>query len=198
MKKLAVVLGVALAAGTGLVAVRAQSEEAKAAAAAIQKQADDTSKKSWDELSATGKELARKHELLDVMNLLKLRKTDAKVSGLGVGVKPGAISPDGIEAKIISLTKRPLDAAKLSKESADIARMADITAAVASVTIHQCPIEKKMGPKDPADWKKWMEEMYKGAQDLSKAARAKDAAAIKTAANRLDTSCKDCHAVFRD
>jgi len=198
MKKLAVVLGVALAAGTGLVAVEAQTEEARAAAAAIQKQADETTKKSWDELSGAGKDLAKKHEILDVMNLLKLRKVDAKVSGLGVGVKPGAITPDGIEAKIISLTKRPLDAAKLGRESADIARMAEITAAVASVSVHQCPIEKKMGAKDPADWKKWMEDMHREAVALARAARAKDAAAIKTAANKLDMSCKDCHAVFRD
>ena len=48
--------------------------------------------------------IAKKVELEDVMGLFRLRTK----KGIGVGVKPGAIKPDGIEAQIMNLGKREL------------------------------------------------------------------------------------------
>src|SRR5437773_437368 len=57
--------------------------------------------------------IAKKNELGDVMALFKLRTK----KGLGVGDTPGAITPDGIEAKLMGLGKRA-DTADVAKNAA--------------------------------------------------------------------------------
>jgi cytochrome c556 len=47
-------------------------------------------------------------------------------------------------------------------------------------------------------WKKFNEEMRKGADELLEAAKGGDPKAVKTAANNLNASCTNCHATFRD
>ncbi len=174
------------------------SPETKAAAAAVQKLADDVGKKDWDTLTKAGSEVAKKNELEHVMAGFKMRrvvvKTGDAVGGIGIGKVPAAITPDGIEAKISSLRMKPLAA----KEQADLIRMAEITAAIAATSTHQCPVDAKMGKKDPAKWKEWSRDMYKSSQELIKALKAKDAKDIKSAASKLTTSCNSCHEIFRD
>ena len=55
-----------------------------------------------------------------------------------------------------------------------------------------------MGKKDPAKWKAMTKDMYESSQELIKALKAKDTNAIKTAANKLNGTCTDCHGDFRD
>jgi cytochrome c556 len=50
---------------------------------------------------------------------------------------------------------------------------------------------------DPADWKRWSQDMYSSSQELIKALQAKDAMKVKAAAMNLNKSCTECHAVFR-
>jgi len=170
----------------------------------IQKQADDVTKKDWKALSKQGEALAKTHDLADVMNLMRTRKLDekgnieVKTSGVGVGKEPGKIKPDGIEAKIINMKRNPMPAGVLASQQADLIRMAEITAAIASVSVHQCVVDKKMGEKDPAMWKKWMEDMHTSAVEMVKAAKAKNAVALRDAAKKAHDSCLDCHKVFRD
>ncbi len=207
MKTRGMILAVALflASGLSVLALAGDDEptpEAKAAAAAIQKLADDAGKKDWESITKDGSALGKKHDLVDVMNVLKLRKVDPKtkivLGGAGVGKVPGKITPDGIEARIISLTKKPMVKATLDKEQADLIRMAEVTAAIAATAAHQCVIQAKMGKKDPTQWREWSKDMYESSQDLIKALKAKNTADIKTAANKLNTSCNECHGVFRD
>ena len=49
-----------------------------------------------------------------------------------------------------------------------------------------------------ATWSQWSEAMRKSADELADAAKAKAPAAIKTAAAKLNSTCNNCHGVFRD
>jgi cytochrome c556 len=201
-KKYAMVLGIALAlvAGGGVLVVRAAEESP--ATPDIKKQADQVSRKGWDDLTKEGEAIAKKHSgptgLADVMAVFKLRRTDkeAKVIGIGVGPKPGAILPDGIEAKLINLSRNvtPADMNKV----ADLKRMAEISAAVASVATH-LPNDKAKKTKD--DIKKWQDsfkEMHEGSLELIKALETKNRAQAKAAAMKLHGTCTRCHGDYRD
>ena len=98
----------------------------------------------------------------------------------------------------MGLAKKPLTDALLKKQADDIARAARITQAVAEVTLEKSPVKKKMGDKDPADWKKWTEDMKNSAKDLANAAKKGDAKGVKDASSKLNASCNNCHGVFRD
>ncbi len=188
------ILGAALVLAGGL-ALAADDEKP---ADVINKQADKVGKSDWETASKAGADIAKKHELLDVMNLLKLRNPAAKVQGMGVGKVPGAIKPDGIEAKIISLTKVPMIKATLEKQQADLIRMAEITAAIASVATHQPTVTEKQGKKDPKVWKELSKDMYESSKELIKALKDKDPVAVKNTANKLNGTCTECHSIFRD
>lgn len=135
----------------------------------------------------------KKENLDDIMYLFKLRKSE----GFGVGAKPGAITPDGIELKIINLGKKTIKG-DLDKQADAIAEAAYRTAAIAEIALHKCPIPKKMGEKDPKDWEKWTKGMKDAAMDLAKAAKAKDPKKVEAAAKKLNDNCQQCHGVFRD
>lgn len=195
---------VAALCGAGLLSMAADDEKKdnKEVVEAITKQAEEMTKKDWSAATKEGEGIAKKHMLEDIMNLMKLRRKDPKgggfVGGVGLGTKPGAVSPDGIEAKIINLTKNPMPLATLNKQSAELIRMAEITAAIASATVHLSPVEKKMGQKDPAKWKELMKDMHGASLDLIDAVKKKDAAGVKKMANKLNGTCTECHGIFRD
>src|SRR6476620_11417397 len=104
-------LGVVLALG-GASVLSLAADERQEAAEAINKQANDVGKKDWSALSKQGADVAKNHELEDIMNLMKLRRKNPRgpgfVGGGGIGDMPGGILPDGIEAKIINLSKNPM------------------------------------------------------------------------------------------
>src|SRR5262249_1387304 len=136
--------------------------------------------------------VAKKGELGDFMHLFKLR---AK-KGLGVGDKAGAITPDGIEAKLIAMTKK-VEKTDVTKNAKANEKMPAITLAIGKVTDAHTPKKKEAG-KDPKDWKKFVEEMKAGAGDLSTAVKDGDADKTKIAANKLVGACNECHTMFRD
>src|SRR5262245_15460973 len=57
-------------------------------------------------------DVAKKNEMGEVMHLFKLRTK----GGVGAGPAAGAITPDGIEAKIMGLGKKPLSPADLKAQ----------------------------------------------------------------------------------
>ena len=72
-KKIAMVLGigVAVAAGVGMLSVRAADAPA---APDIKKLADQVGKKSWDDLAKEGQAVAKKHDdLVDITDVFKPR-----------------------------------------------------------------------------------------------------------------------------
>ncbi len=132
----------------------------------------------------------------ELMHLMSLRRPNGK-GGVGVGPKPGAISPDGIEAKIMALAKKPLSKTQLEKEADGLERMAYTAAAIGQVANYKPP-DKDDGKKKKKDWLAWSQEMSETALELAEAAKKKDAAGIKTAAGKLDNKCNTCHEVFKD
>lgn len=138
-------------------------------------------------------ELAKMYSLDELMHAYKLRTK----GGVGVGDKAGAITPDGIEAKLQGLQKKAPEKADLQKNAKAYAAMGDISLTLAELTDLFTPKEKK-GEKDPKKWKEFTEKMRKGAKGLSEAANKGDANGVKAAALMLNGSCTDCHGIFRD
>jgi len=196
-KKYAMVLGigVALAAGVGVLSVRAVDEAP--AAPDVKKLADGAGKKDWADLSKEGQKIATKYnDLLDVMSVFKLRKKEGKgVSGLGVGNQPGAIVPDGIEAKILNLSKR-VQPADLGK-AADLKRMAEISAAVAGIAVHMPNDDAKKTKEATKKWQDYSKDMHDASKDLIKSLDGKNPAQVKEAALKLQNACTACHNDFR-
>jgi hypothetical protein len=166
-------------------------------AADIQKLADQVARKNDAALKEEGEALAKKYKNLgQLMNLFKERTP--RGGGLGVGKLPGAIQPDGIEAKIRVLVKTVLSAAELEVQSGALIRMTQVTIAVAEVTKHKCEVDRKVGYMDPANWNRWSEDMQQSSQELAEAVSARDAVRVQAAAARLSASCNNCHRSFRE
>ena len=103
----------------------------------------------------------------------------------------------GIEARLIKLSREPMPDDELNREKADLIRMAQHAGAIASVVVHQCPVDKKTGPKDPAKWKEWAKEMHTEAEILIEALEKARPVQVRNAARRLKNICSECHTVFR-
>ncbi len=134
----------------------------------------------------------------DIMHPMKLefKGGDGIPKSLQTNSKLQGKGGNGIEEKIRALAKRKLTDAQMKKESADLALMADKVAALAQLTEAWTPT-KDEGKKKKADWKNWAQDMRTNSLDLAKAAKKGDAAAVHTAAQKLNTTCNQCHGVFK-
>jgi hypothetical protein len=162
-------------------------EASLALATAIEKGDAPAAKKQVDVLT--------KDELIEYMRVFKLRSRN----GLGVGA-PGVHTPDGIEAKIMGLSRRVMPADLAGNKKDDYARMAYISAGIAEATYAKCPVDKKVGEKDPKDWKMWTDDMKKASLELAAECKKDkpDPKNVQTIAQRLNSSCNNCHGIFRD
>jgi hypothetical protein len=137
-------------------------------------------------------EVAKKVEIENLMIVFKPRNK----GGFGIGPSPGKVSPDGIEQKIINMGRRPLTKNQVAQQKEPLIEMAERVQAVAEITQHYMP-PKKAGA-NPANWKKYTQEMKKSAQDLAGALKGGDPKMIKAAATDLNAACTNCHGDFRD
>jgi cytochrome c556 len=132
---------------------------------------------------------------MEVMHQFKFRNK----GGIGVGatVPPGF--KDSIELTIndLAIDRKGFTRDAVTKFSPELVTLARQTQAIAEINAHYAP-KDKVGEKDPVVWKKWNDEMKKGSADLAKAAQAKDATMVRTAASKLSASCSECHKIFRD
>jgi hypothetical protein len=187
---------VALSCGWVLLSARADDDDDKAIhdgvlkiAAALEK----GDKASAPKLAAA---IAKKvEEAGDVMDLMAVRKKDGK-GGLGVGNKPGAIVPDGIEQMLISLGRDGRSSAKAEKEAEALEQMAYRIAAVMEVALQKTP-DKAVGAKTPKLWRESATMARNAALELAAAARQKSGAALRTAAAKVNTGCNNCHSEFK-
>ena len=138
-------------------------------------------------------ELAKKYSLDELMHVFKLRTK----GGLGVGETAGAITPDGIEAKLQGLQKKEADKADLAKNGKAYATIGEVSLVLAEISEAFTPKDKK-GEKDPKKWKEFVEKMRVGSKDLITASNKSDAKGLKKAAKVLNDSCIECHSIFRD
>jgi hypothetical protein len=135
------------------------------------------------------KEIAKKHELGDIMAGFKLRAKN------GIGMGPGAVAgnpkQDGIEAKIINLATRKLTADQLKAQTPDLIKMLDIAKAIGEIaTADNYPEEARI---DPKKWKKFNDEMIQVAKEAKVVIKSGDPIKVMAVFNRFDTICKDCH-----
>ncbi len=133
--------------------------------------------------------LAKKAELVDVMSAAFKPRSKG---GIGVGPKK---TGDGIELKIISMSKKTLPAPELRNQSKELIRMAEISRVMAEVT-RNYPAPKGKGP--PNDWKKYADQMDKLSGDLTRAIKTGNPATVKKATSNLNDNCTSCHTDFRD
>jgi hypothetical protein len=122
-------------------------------------------------------------DLEDIMNLMLPRKPTGK-GGIGIGPKPGAITPDGIERKVQDLKKN----APAAGELADLEKAGYIMKAIAMASKDKIP-----KGKNPKNWPKFNENYEKMAQEFIEAAKKKDPAQVKKVAEKLDGACVTCH-----
>lgn len=178
-----------LAGGIGFIlAGMGQAGDDKAAKEGILKIADAIAK--GEDVSSHAKALAKKIEEIDeIMNLMRPRKGGK--GGLGVGSKPGAITPDGIELKLVQMGRDAPSAAAVAKQAEALEKMAHIVAAIAEVTMAR-PDKKK-----PKNWVKYAKEMRDAAPKLAEAAKAKSPAALQKAAAAINASCNSCHTEYK-
>jgi hypothetical protein len=174
-------------------ALKVQKSLAENNLAAARKQADALLELSGTQADARRVSLKDLLELDEVELLMKPRRR----GGLGIGPPTPNSNRDGIELKLFALARRAPAQAELDAEAAELARAAAVAGAMADLLDAYAP-DKKVGNKDPKDWKAQTGEMRAGAADLEAAAKARDVKRVRGAAARLSASCIACHEVFRD
>jgi soluble cytochrome b562 len=188
---LALGIGLLAAGGRGAANVQEGTKEL------VQRLAEAIEKGEAAQAKKLADEIVKSAELEEVMNLMSKRNPKAPKKAFGVGDPPGTITPDGIEAKIQNLSKKPMQAGQLGKESPALTEMAYRVAAISEIAKLKAP-EKDEGAKKKKDWLEWVDSMRKSADELAEATKGKKSAAVKTAAAKLNSVCNNCHGTFRD
>jgi hypothetical protein len=116
--------------------------------------------------------------------------------GIGVGTKPGAVTPDGVELKINAIARDGITAPVLAKEKDALVRMGYVTQAMGQYTLAK-PWEPDQGKKTKQAWNEWAEKLAATAQEFTAAAKAGSAADTTKAAKNIKNTCDGCHAVFK-
>jgi cytochrome c556 len=118
--------------------------------------------------------------------------------GLGLGLAPaGPPATDSVEMALLNWARKPPAAGQMDASAPLIQRAAAVTAAMADLIDVYAP-EKKVGQKDPKLWKAAVVGMRASAQELEAAAKARDPARVRLAAQKVTANCAACHEVFRD
>lgn len=184
----------ALGAGLYLAAPSLQAGGDEQFKTAILQVTEHVKKGEKDKAAAVAQSTAKKIEYLeDVMHFLKPRTK----GGFGVGEKSDGVFPDGIELKLIAMSRDAPSAVKLAKEAKAIEEMSYRLAGLAEITIAAAP-KSDSGAKKKADWIRWATDMRTDSLALAKSVQGTPAPAdVKAAAEKLNASCNNCHAVFR-
>lgn len=135
---------------------------------------------------------------LDIESVMRAFKPRAK-GGFGMGSKAGLVpaNQDGIEAMLPNLQKKGVAKSDESKMAEPLTQLANRVVAIALVTGHKGP-EKDMGAKTKKKWAEFNDMMKEGAESLASAVKEKKWADVKKAAGKINSSCSECHSVFRD
>lgn len=165
---------------TGVSEGRADKQEIKVATEVVDKLVGGA---KLDEVA----KLVKTTSLEALMNLYLPQKK----GGYGVGPKG-----DGIENRLQNLSKKGIPPTDLPRESDDLIKAAQRSKAISEFNDLFTPKEK-IGKKDPRLWKKYNEEVKKGADELIEAIKKGDTKKIQAAAKFMEIGCNECHTVFR-
>jgi hypothetical protein len=135
----------------------------------------------------------------DIGDLMNLMKTKGKG---GEGIPPALQSnirlkgtQNGIEEKVRELAKKKLAPARVGLEADELALLGYRLAVMAELTdLHPAP---RKGGATPKDWHDLSAQMRDTGVELALAAGKKDAEAIFKVSGKLNSSCTQCHSLFR-
>jgi hypothetical protein len=103
---------------------------------------------------------------------------------------------NGIEEKIRTLSMKEIKPLVLDKEANELALMAYRAAVHGEVTYYFAPA-KKVGNKDPREWREISLALRDTGIELANAAMKKSTENAFKASNNLNSACSRCHAIFR-
>ncbi|MFO0866315.1 MAG: hypothetical protein U0744_17005 [Gemmataceae bacterium] len=195
MNKVRVWVAAAALAAVGLMVVeisRSTAAQEKGLVEGINKVAEALKKGDKAGAAKLAEGVAKKFELDEIMHAFKPRKK----GGLGVGANPGTITPDGIEQNVQKLKRDVPPKADVDKNAEAYETMGYQVAALGEITRAKAPDSDK-GKKTRKDWVAWSNDQTEAGLQLAKAAKSKGAQDIKTAADKVNTSCNACHSTFR-
>jgi hypothetical protein len=103
---------------------------------------------------------------------------------------------NGVEMKIGELAKKELAEAVLKKEAKELELLGYRCAVVGELTYNYAPTAKA-DKKDPQEWRKLSLQMRDQSVSLAQAAKKLDAAGVLKASSDLNSTCTQCHSVFK-
>lgn len=189
--------GVAITALGALLATRSGAGDDKTIKTELTKIAKALEKGNNDEATKLAQALVKKLDpdegLHDVMHNFKPRSK----KGWGVGSKPGVVTPDGIELKLLALGRDAPSGPTLKREREALEEMSYVIAAIGEVAYHYPP-KKDAGKKTKKEWLNLSKEMRESSVGLAKAVKTGGGNDVKTAAAKLNNSCNNCHTIFKE
>jgi hypothetical protein len=103
---------------------------------------------------------------------------------------------NGVEAKIGELAKKEIAAANLKKEAKELELLGYRTAVIGALAYNYAPATKQ-GKKDPQEWRNLALKMRDSSISLAVAAQKEDAALVYKASGDLNSTCTQCHSIFK-
>ena len=136
----------------------------------------------------------------EVIPIMDLYRTKSKG---GEGIHPDLqVSPrlktalNGIEEKIRMIGTKKVSDENLAKAAKELEILGYRESAMGSL-IHAYAPAKKVGNRDPNEWRELSIAMRDAGIALADAAAKKNGDAVLAAANKLNNACNQCHTVFR-
>jgi hypothetical protein len=169
-------------------------KEAQKAAEKLKKLTDAIAEGREKDLAELKKSL---NDATDLKHIMWVAYKPQAKGGVGANPKPDSSTGMGIERKLDLIAQKGIPQTQLTRESADLIRMAQVAQAVAEIAEMNTP-KKDEAKKTVADWQKFNKEQKDAAQDLIDAVKANNPGQVRTAATRLYGSCTSCHGVFRN
>ena len=128
--------------------------------------------------------------------IINISGTNARNAGnLSGGARNGALV-HFTKTLAVQLGRDGITPATLKKESAALEEMGHVISAIGEVA-RQFPPKMDKGKKTKKDWITWTDDMRAAGIKFAEASKAKGAQDVKTAAAKLNSSCNNCHSMFR-
>jgi len=115
----------------------------------------------------------------------------------GMGAGPLGMNPpygDSVELFVRRLVARPLTAAEVDKNKAEMLKIARVIRAMSELAPYRVPVNAK--PAVKKEWAQVAAEFHDTATGLHDAVEKSDPAAIRAAARKLNNTCCHCHSLL--
>jgi len=103
---------------------------------------------------------------------------------------------NGIEEKLRVLAMKEMKPAQLDKEATELALLAYRAAVHGSLTYFYAPA-KKVGTKDPREWREISLQLRETGIELAQSALKKNPEVAFKASTNMNSACSRCHSIFR-